>query len=379
MLTSKLPHVGSSIFTEMSLLAKKHHAINLAQGFPDFETHRELAALLGKYAMYDFNQYAPMIGLAELREKIAEKIIKSYNIHVNPDTEITVTAGATQAIFTVIATLVKPGDEVLIFEPAYDSYQPVIELFGGKTVPVKLFFPDYAIDWNTVREKMSENTRLIIVNNPNNPTTKILRSEDLNELAEIVKDKDIYILSDDVYENIVYDDRIYHPVFSHPDLKEKTFSVASFGKLFHMTGWKTGYCFAPESLTHEFRKIHQFNVFSVHTPTQYALAEFLEEERHYLNLSAFFQQKRDFFTDGLKDTGFEIAPCESTYFITVKYADTTCPSSRAYARWLTENHKVAAIPVSAFHHDGFDEQTLRFCFAKKEDTLKKALEVLQKI
>lgn len=379
MLHSKLPNIGSSIFTEMSVLAAKHEAINLAQGFPDFETHSKLITLLDKYAREHHNQYAPMIGVTKLREKIAEKITKSYNVKVNADTEITITAGATQALFTVIATVVKSGDEVIIFEPAYDSYQPVVELFGGKIIPIQLTFPDYSIDWNRVRQKISDKTRLIIINNPNNPTTKILRSEDLNELAEIVKERDLFILSDDVYENIVYDDLKYLPVFSHPDLKEKTFSVASFGKLFHITGWKTGYCYAPESLTREFRKIHQFNVFSVHTPTQYALADFLGDESHYLNLSAFFQQKRDFFINGLKNTNFEIAPCESTYFVTVKYSDTKITSSKAYAEWLTENHKVASIPVSAFYHDGFDEQSIRFCFAKKEETLEQALNLLQKI
>lgn len=376
---SKLPHIGTTIFSKMSQLAIQHQAINLAQGFPDFETDQELKKLIGLHSHNNHNQYAGMLGVEKLRQNIARKIENAHQIEVNSETEITLTAGATQAIFTVIATLISPGDEVIIIEPAYDSYQPSVEIFGGIVIPIQTHFPDYEINWDELEAKITDKTRLIIINNPNNPSTKILKPTDIDALAKIVQDKEIYILSDDVYENIVFDDLAFSPLYKHPTLKEKTFCVASFGKLFHITGWKVGYCFASEKLTREFRKVHQFNVFSVNTPAQMAIADFMDNEEHYLGLCSFFQAKRDYFLDALQTSKFNFTRCESTYFATANYEAYSDENAMDFAQNLTVNHKVASIPVSAFYHDELDEKTIRFCFAKKQETLDKAIENLLKL
>ncbi len=378
-LVSKLPNVGTTIFSTMSQLANEHQAINLAQGFPDFDTDVKLKSLIGFYSLENYNQYAPMPGIEKLRREIAKKLTKSHQKSINHQTEITITAGATQAIFTVIATLIKTDDEVIIFEPAYDCYQPSIELFGGKVIPIQLHFPDYKIDWTEVEQKVNEKTKLIILNQPNNPSTKLLKKKDLDELAKIIKQKDIYVLSDEVYENMVYDEQEFLPIFSHEDLQKRTFTVASFGKLFHITGWKIGYCYACEELMSEFRKVHQYNVFSVNTPAQMALAEFMEDENNYIELNDFYQKKRDYFIQGLATTKFELTTCEATYFLTCSYKNYSNEDDFAFAQNLTILNKVASIPVSAFYHNQLDERVIRFCFAKKEETLDAALEKLNRL
>ncbi|WP_262148066.1 methionine aminotransferase [Chryseobacterium foetidum] len=376
---SKLSNVGTTIFSQMTQLANENEAINLSQGFPDFPADPELLNLVDHYLKKGFNQYAPMGGMLPLKEEIAKKIEKSHQAIYHPDTEITVTAGGTQAIFTAIATLVKDGDEVIIFEPAYDCYEPTVELFGGIVKRFKMTPPDYAIDWNEVKKLVSDKTKLIILNNPNNPAGKILNEDDLQELISIVKGTSIFILSDEVYENIVFDGKEHLSVCKYPELKERSFLIASFGKLFHVTGWKIGYCAAPKNLTDEFRKVHQFNVFSVNTPIQLAFADYMKNEENYLNLNQFFQQKRDLIRNGLSGTSFELLDCEGTYFQAVKYDKISDKKDLDFAHELTVNHKVATVPFSSFYKDKLNENVIRLCFAKKDETLEKALENLAKL
>lgn len=376
---SKLSNVGTTIFSQMTQLAYENEAINLSQGFPDFPADPELLNLVDHYIKKGFNQYAPMGGMLPLKEEIAKKIEKSHQAIYHPDTEITVTAGGTQAIFTAIATLIKDGDEVIIFEPAYDCYEPTVELFGGIIRRFKMTAPDYAINWNEVKNLVSEKTKLIILNNPNNPAGKILNENDLQELISIVKGTSIFILSDEVYENIVFDGKEHLSVCKYPELKERSFLIASFGKLFHVTGWKIGYCAAPKNLTDEFRKVHQFNVFSVNTPIQLAFADYMKNEENYLNLNQFFQQKRDLIRNGLSGTSFELLDCEGTYFQAVKYDKISDKKDLDFAHELTVNHKVATVPFSSFYKDKLNENVIRLCFAKKDETLEKALENLRKL
>ncbi|KQS92829.1 methionine aminotransferase [Chryseobacterium sp. Leaf394] len=376
---SKLSNVGTTIFSQMTQLANENQAINLSQGFPDFPADPELLSLVDQYIKKGFNQYAPMGGMLPLKEEIAKKIEKSHQAVYHPDTEITVTAGGTQAIFTAIGTLVKDGDEVIIFEPAYDCYEPTVELFGGIVKRFKMTAPDYSIDWNEVKKLVSDKTKLIILNNPNNPAGKILNEKDLQELISIVRGTSIFILSDEVYENIVFDGKQHLSVCKYPELKERSFLVASFGKLFHVTGWKIGYCAAPKNLTDEFRKVHQFNVFSVNTPIQLAFADYMKNEENYLNLSQFFQQKRDLIRNGLSGTSFELLDCEGTYFQAIKYDKISDKKDLDFAHELTVNHKVATVPFSSFYKDKLNENVIRLCFAKKDETLEKALENLRKI
>ncbi|MDB5118460.1 MAG: 2-keto-4-methylthiobutyrate aminotransferase apoenzyme [Mucilaginibacter sp.] len=370
---SKLPQVGTTIFTTMSALAAEVGAINLSQGFPDYDCSPELIELVNQAMKDGHNQYAPMAGVKALREQIAYKAEKLYGAKYNPDTEITITAGGTQAIFTAISAVVNPNDEVIVFEPAFDCYAPAIKLMGGVVKSLALEPPDYRIAWDMVKKLVNKRTKLIILNSPHNPTATILHKEDIDELSAIVKNQDILILSDEVYEHLIYDGETHHSMALYPELRQRSFIVASFGKLFHATGWKVGYCLAPDYLMQEFRKVHQFLVFSVNSAMQHGMAQYLKNEDTYLNLPAFFQQKRDHFRKGLEQTRFELLPSYGSYFQSVKYGHLTDESDAAFALRLTKEAKVACIPTSAFYTNGTDHHVLRFCFAKKQETLDDAV------
>ncbi|WP_207425649.1 methionine aminotransferase [Pedobacter sp. SYSU D00535] len=376
---SKLPKVETTIFSVMSRLAAEHNAINLSQGFPDFDSPPELIALVDKYLRAGNNQYAPMAGLPALREVIAEKVDYLYGSNYDPETEITVTAGGTQAIFTALAAVIQPGDEVIVFEPAYDSYAPSIRLLGGLVKPFELAPPDYKIDWTMVRKLISARTRMIIINSPQNPTGAILDEDDIQQLITITRGTDILILSDEVYEHLVYDGKAHLSMARYEELKERSFITVSFGKLFHTTGWKIGYCLAPTPLMSEFRKVHQFLVFSVNTPMQYAIAEFLKQKDYYTGLSAFFQEKRDFFRRLMKETRFELLPCAGSYFQCADIKNLTDERDTEFVKRLTTDFGVAAIPSSAFYGRGTDFRIIRFCFAKKQETLEQAVSLLTKV
>ena len=376
---SKLPDIGTTIFTVMSALANEHGAINLSQGFPDFNCPEMLIELVSKYMKAGCNQYPPMTGVAELRQAIAEKTAFLYGASVNPETEVTVTSGATEALFCAITAVVRPGDEVIIFDPAYDSYQPVIELAGGITRRIKLLQPDYAIDWNQVSDCINDKTRLIIINNPHNPTGAVLTDNDISHLRNLVADSNIFLLSDEVYEHILFDGQQHQSLLRFDDLRARSFVISSFGKTYHITGWKIGYCIAPPEMSAEFRKIHQFDTFTTNTPMQYAIAEFLQYREHYLGLSAFYQNKRDHFLAGMQQSRFKPLPCSGSYFQLMSYAGITQQADTEYARELTEKSGIASIPISVFYGDGTDEKVLRFCFAKGDQTLDQATEILCKI
>lgn len=378
-LSSKLPHVGTTIFTQMTMLANAHQALNLSQGFPDFEADPRLVKLVTEAMQNGYNQYAPMIGVQSLRDAIVKKYDQIYNIEVDATEELTITSGGTQAIFTAIATVVRPEDEVIIFEPAYDCYAPTVELFGGRVVPVRLLAPDFRIDWDYVATLMNSKTRLIIINNPNNPTGKVLGKEELIKLGALLEGTRILLLSDEVYEHIVFDGASSQSVLEIPTLRERSFVVASFGKLLHTTGWKIGYCVAPPQLTHEFRKVHQFNVFSVNAPMQFAIAEYLEDISYVKGLSSFFERKRNLLKDGLKGSRFTILPCEGTYFLNINYSGISNEKEFEFACSLTTQHKIATIPLSAFYKEVTNQQVLRVCFAKKDETLAKAITILIQI
>lgn len=376
---SKLPRVGTTIFTKMSRLAEEHRAINLAQGFPEFDCAPELQQLVGKYIGQGKNQYAPMAGVMALREAIAKKVFAATAKEYHPETEITITSGATEALYVALSTVVHPGDEVIVFEPAYDSYVPAIELNGGIPVFVTLH-PQYeSIDWQDVKSKISPSTKAIIINTPHNPTGNVWKRADLQQLTEIAEQHDLMVISDEVYEHIIFDGREHISAASILALAERTFLCGSFGKTFHTTGWKIGYCLAPKALTAEFRKIHQFLVFSVVTPIQFAVAEYLENPEHYLTLSAFYQRKRDLFVDAIQDIGFGMRPSEGSFFQNVSYEKLTNENDRELAERLTIEAGVASIPVSAFYDQITHYQTLRFCFAKNDDTLLRAAELLRKV
>jgi len=376
---SKLPQTGTTIFTTMSALANETGAINLSQGFPDYDCSPKLVELVNKAMKNGHNQYALMAGLMALREQIAAKTEKLYGAVYNPDTEITITAGGTQAVFTAISAVIHPNDEVIIFEPAYDCYAPAIKLMGGVVKSLELAPPDYRIAWDMVKRLINNKTRMIILNSPHNPTATILRQEDIDELSALVKNQDILILSDEVYEHLVFDNEVHHSMARYPDLQQRSFIVASFGKLFHNTGWKMGYCLAPAYLMQEFRKIHQFVVFSVNTPAQYAIAEYLKDEDTYNSLPEFFQQKRDHFREGLAATRFKLLPCAGSYFQSVTFDGITDEKDTDFAIRLTKEIGVASIPVSAFYRQGTDMHVLRFCFAKRQETIDKAVERLLKV
>ncbi len=378
-LKSKLPAQGTTIFTVMSSLANEHHAVNLSQGFPDFDCSQDLVNLVSDAMKKGLNQYSPMTGVKELREEISRKQFEIHGTEYNSETEVTVTAGGAEALFSAIAAVVHPGDEVIIFEPAYDLYRPAVELFGGIVKSVSLLGPDFQIDWDEVKALINSKTKLIILNNPNNPATSVLNENDFEKLTEIIRNTDILIISDEVYEHIVFDGLKHISISRYPELKERSFIVASFGKLYHITGWKVGYCLAPENLNREFRKVHQFNVFCVNTPVQYGLAEFMKRKDEYLNLSAFFQKKRDFFIDGMKETQFKILKPKGSYFLLADYSEISDLNEFEFSKWLTENHKVAVIPVSAFYENPPEQKLVRFCFAKKQETMERAIENLMKI
>jgi methionine aminotransferase len=371
-LVSKLPTVGTSIFTTMSALAQEHRAINLGQGFPDFPMSEELIDLVSK-AMHDqFNQYAPMAGWLPLREAIAEKISFLYQRAVHPDTDITITPGGTYALYTAFTTILQPGDEVIVFEPAYDSYIPAIELNGAKTVPIALVHPDYHIDWNQVKAACTSRTRAILINTPHNPTGAVWSEQDIASLRSVVEGTDIIIISDEVYEHLIFDGYKHHSILRYPDLFSRSFVCFSFGKVYNCTGWKLGYAVAPSNLMQEFRKIHQFNCFSCHTPVQVALSTFLQQREPYVQLGPAMQERRDAFVSLLKDSRFDLLPSHGSYFILATYDRISQESDTDFAIRLTREAGVTTIPVSAFYADRQDNKVLRFCFAKKQETLEAA-------
>ena len=376
---SKLPNIGTNIFTTMSRLANAHNAINLSQGFPNFKSDEKLINLVNAAMKSGYNQYAPMAGDMTLRTAIANKFAVLYDSTYHPETEITITAGASQAIYTIISTFIRPTDEVIIFRPAYDSYEPSIALNGGKTISVQLEAPHYKVDWPVVKQKISSKTKMIIINTPHNPSGTIFNKEDVLALQELTKNTNIIVLSDEVYEHIIFDDEKHQSVCLFSDLKKRSFITASFGKTFHNTGWKVGYCCAPKVLMDEFRKVHQFDVFSVNHPMQKALADYLKLPSHYLELSQFYQEKRDFFLSLIKDSKFRFTPSKGTYFQVLDYSNITPDHDVDFAKQLTIKNGLAAIPLSVFNTNGLDQKMLRFCFAKTKDTLKQAANILNRI
>ena len=378
-LQSKLPDSGTTIFTVMSSLAAKHDAVNLGQGFPDYAMPEELINLVTAAMQNNYNQYTHMAGYPPLRDILAEKIKLLYETDIDPESQITITPGGTYAIFTALTTTLQPGDEVIIFEPAYDCYLPTVKLNGAIPVLIELKFPDYSINWTEVRNRISPKTRMIILNSPHNPTGAVLNDEDIIQLKEIVKDTDILILSDEVYEHVIFDEKQHLSMLRYPELLERSFVCFSFGKVYHCTGWKTGYCISSPGLMSEFRKIHQFNAFTTHTPTQVALAHYLKKPEHYMTLNNFLQEKRDLFSDLMKDTKFKALPSYGSYFQLYDYSAISNEGDVEFAKRLTEEHGVATIPVSAFYQSGQDHKVVRFCFAKKEETLKKAVDKLKQI
>lgn len=378
-INSKLPQTGTNIFTTMSALATEVGAINLSQGFPDYDCSPALIELVHKAMLEGHNQYAPMAGLINLREQISLKFEKLYGAHYHPDTEITITAGGTQGVFTAISAAINANDEVIVFEPAYDCYAPAIKMMGGIVKSLELAPPDYGIPWDMVKRLISNKTRMIILNSPHNPTATILKKSDIDQLLTLVKNSDILILSDEVYEHLVFDGETHHSMAKYEELRKRSFIIASFGKLFHNTGWKIGYCVAPAMLMQEFRKIHQFLVFSVNTPLQYAITEYLKDVNTYLGLAGFFQQKRDYFRSALAQTRFELLPCEGSYFQSVTYSNISDEKDVDIALRITKEFGVASIPTSAFYSQKTDHHVLRFCFAKRQETLEKAVNNLMKI
>lgn len=375
----KLSSFGTTIFTVMSALAQKHNAINLSQGFPDFMPDEKLLAIAQKYFNSPFHQYAPMPGTIELRNTVSNIIKNCYQRMVNPETEITITAGATQAIYTSIAAFVKQGDEVIIFEPAYDCYAPAIITNGGIPVYCELKYPEFRIDWDEVKDKITSKTKMIIINSPHNPTGSIFTFQDIQALIDITKDTNIIILSDEVYEHIIFDNEIHHSVLRYDELFSRSIMVSSFGKTIHTTGWKIAYAAAPENLMNIFRKVHQYLVFAVNHPLQKTIAEYLSEPENYLQLKFFYQSKRDEFINLIKDSHFKILPCKGTYFVLLDYSHISSKKDTEMAIYLTEKCKLASVPMSVFYHNLKDDHLLRFCFAKKKETLEKAAEIILSI
>jgi methionine transaminase len=376
---SKLPRVGTNIFTVMSGLATELKAINLGQGLPDFAMEPRLHELVTKAMQDGFNQYAPMPGWLPLREAIAEKIDYLYSVKINPGSEITITPGGTYAIYTAFTTILQPGDEVIVFEPSYDSYVPNIEVNGGIAVLVPLKVPGYSIDWEAVDRALSPRTKAILINSPHNPTGAVLSESDMQALEKRVAGTGIFIVSDEVYEHLIFDGLAHQSVIRYPALLERSFVCFSFGKVYNCTGWKLGYCVAPASITAEFRKIHQFNAFSCNTPVQVGLAGFLGNKDAYLSLSTMMQQKRDYFISLMKETRFTLQESFGSYFICGTYERISKEGDKEFAIRLTKEYAVATIPVSAFYQDGTDNKVLRFCFAKKEETLEQAVERFKKL
>lgn len=378
-LRSKLPGVGTSIFSVMSEMANRYNAINLSQGFPDFDVSAELIELVNHYMKKGFNQYAPMPGLLDLRKSISEKISNLYGHFYNPESEITITTGATQALYTAISVAVNSGDEVIMFEPVYDSYAPAVIANGGKPVFVKLNQNDFSIPWDEVEKKLTDKTKAIIINSPHNPSGKVIIQDDLIRLENILKEKDIFLISDEVYEHIVFDFKRHISICESEILSKKSFVISSFGKTFHTTGWKIGYCAAPEYLTKEFRKLHQFIVFAVNTPIQYAYVDFLKKPENYLSVNKFYQQKRDYFRDKIKNSRFKILDTEGTYFQLLDYSSISEKNDFEFSEYLTKEIGVAVIPLSPFYNSYYNNKIIRICFAKQDEILNKASERLMKV
>lgn len=378
-LKSKLPNLPESIFSVMTRLANEHDAINLSQGFPNFETSAELKELVYNAMLSGNNQYAPMRGDVSLRAEIAHKINQLYQTTYEVATEILVTAGATEALFNAITAFIHKDDEVILFKPAFDSYEPVIWLNGGKTIDIQLHYPDYAINWQEVASKITSKTKMIIINTPLNPTGKLFSDDDFKQLENIIKNTNIIVLSDEVYEHMTYDGQKHLSACQYPILKQHAIVTTSFGKTFHNTGWKVGYCVAPKYLMDEMVKIHEFNIFSVSTPFQVGFATFLKNSKNYTSLNDFFQQKRDLFLNAIQDSNFTWIPTQGTYFQLLKFDRITQMNDVEFAEKLAREHKIASIPISVFNHNLLDEKVLRFCFAKTDETLLKAAEILCKI
>jgi len=376
---SKLPTVGTTIFSVMSALATQHNAINLSQGFPNFECSPELVSLVDQYMKKGLNQYSPMQGIMPLREIIATKMQDLYGVVYNPEKEINITAGGTEAIYAAITAIVNEGDEVIIIEPAYDCYVPAIELNGGIAIYVKLKAPNYTVDWNEVKKLVNQRTRMIMINTPHNPTGAVMSAKDMKELEKITSGTDIIVLSDEVYEHIIFDGHKHQSVCLYPKLAERSFVVFSFGKTYHTTGWKMGYVLAPERMMAEFRKVHQFLVFCVNTPLQYALTDYMKNKDAYLQLGSFYQEKRDYFIKLLKGSRFKYTPASGSYFQMLDYSGITQEKDTEYAIRLTKEIGVASVPTSVFYHEPVDNKLLRFCFAKTNETLEKAAEKLCKV
>ncbi len=375
---SKLPNVGLSIFAVMSKMAQDYNAINLSQGFPDFNCSDELIALVNKYQKEGRNQYAPMPGIPALRKKIAEKIKKLYGKEYDYNEEITITAGATQAIFTVITSIIESGDEVIIIEPAYDSYEPVVRMNRGIPKFVSLG-KDFSFDWQAVKDSINSKTKMMIINSPHNPTGSVLTETDIKALEEITRNTKIILVSDEVYEHIIFDGQKHYSLSTSEELSERSFVISSFGKTYHTTGWKTGYCAAPKSLTEEFRKIHQFIVFAVNTPIQHAYADYMNDPNHYLTLNTFYQSKRDLLISSLKDSGFKVTPTNGTYFQLLDYSEISDKNDMDFSVYLTKEIGVAVIPISPFCTINKSRKIIRVCFAKKDEVLLKAAEKLNSI
>ncbi|MFL5786556.1 MAG: methionine aminotransferase [Flavisolibacter sp.] len=375
-INSKLPKVGTTIFTVMSSLAAEHNAINLGQGFPDYQMNEELISLVNNAMKKGWNQYVHMNGFIPLREAIAEKAQFLYQSQIDPESQITITPGGTYALYTSLTTILQPGDEVIVFEPAYDSYIPAIELNGARAIPIPLSFPDYSINWEEVKRNVSERTRAIMINSPHNPTGSVLSSHDIEELRNIVKDTHIIIISDEVYEHLIFDGLKHESILKYPDLLERSFVCFSFGKVYNCTGWKLGYCISSSLLMIEFRKIHQFNCFSCDTPKQVALAEFLPQRSPYIELGRLIQAKRDYFKKLMEQTRFKPLPSHGSYFQVYSYSSISEEDEKDFAIRITKERKVVTIPVSAFYNEETNHKVVRFCFSKKESTLQMAAERL---
>jgi methionine aminotransferase len=378
-LTSRLPQVGTTIFTVMSALAAEHGAVNLGQGFPDFECDPRLIDAVGAAMRAGLNQYPPMAGVSALREAVAAKIAALYGHAYDPGTEVTITAGATQAILTAILAIVHPGDEVVVLDPCYDSYEPNIALAGGVAVHVPLTAGSFAPDFDRIAGSLTPRTRAIVINTPHNPSASVWSAADMRRLAELLRPTDVMVIADEVYEHMVFDGGRHESVACWPELAARSFVVSSFGKTYHVTGWKVGYAAAPAALMAEFRKVHQFNVFTVNTPMQHGLASFMGDASHHLGLAAFYQRKRDLFRAGLQSTRLRLLPSRGTYFQCVDYSNVSERDEEAFCRWLTTEVGVAAIPMSAFYPGGFEQRLARFCFAKKDQTLQMALDRLAQL
>jgi|TARA_B110000908_G_scaffold46088_1_gene56157 methionine aminotransferase len=379
LINSKLPLVGTTIFSEMSALANNYNAINLSQGFPGFNIDENLPKLVTKFMSEGKNQYAPMPGIIELRVTLSNYFNQKYKVDIDPNSEITITAGATQAIYNTISAIIEKEDEVILFSPAYDCYSPAIEVHGGIPIFIPLEHPSYSISWETVKSKITDKTKLIIINSPHNPTGSLLSKHDLETLSEIVKDTNIIVLSDEVYEHITFDGENHESILSYPELKKRGMVVYSFGKSLHVTGWKLGFCVGPEWMMKEFRKIHQYTVFSSNSPMQYAINEYILNYNPFENTAEFYERKRDVFLSSIKDSRFKIIPCKGTYFQLLDYTEITEMNDVEFAKKLTIENGIASIPISVFYPNKKDNKVLRFCFAKEDDLLIKAGKILCKI